>query len=269
MEITHSTFSGANYSGSPQKLTTRVGAISSMDTVLIVEDSRPMQRTLQRLFESDSLQVQIAPDGPSGLESFRKQLPCVVVLDLKLPGISGKELCREFKTMAASVPIVVLSANSEVEDKVLLLELGADDYVTKPFSPKELLARVRRAMRRTASQPSISPIAGKSINHEVLLFGDARIDFTSMEASRAGKAVTLTAQEFKLLKYLASSVGRVVSREELLNEVWGYQNYPSTRTVDNHILRLRQKLEPNAASPRFLLTMHGAGYKFVAGESTP
>jgi DNA-binding response OmpR family regulator len=235
-----------------------------MDTVLIVEDSRAMQRTLQRLFESDSLQVQIASDGPSGLEFFRKQLPCIVVLDLKLPGISGKELCREFKAIAASVPIVVLSANSEVEDKVLLLELGADDYVTKPFSPKELLARVRRAMRRTGAPQQVnSQVAAKPVNHEILTFGDARIDFTSMEAARAGKPITLTTQEFKLLKYLASSAGRVISREELLNEVWGYQNYPSTRTVDNHILRLRQKLEPDPASPRFLLTMHGAGYKFI------
>jgi DNA-binding response OmpR family regulator len=241
-----------------------------MDTVLIVEDSRPMQRTLQRLFEADSLQVQIAGDGPSGLEFFRKQLPCAVVLDLKLPGISGKELCREFKTLAAAVPIVVLSANSEVEDKVLLLELGADDYVTKPFSPKELLARVRRAMRRSgAKPPAVSQVAAKHIHHEVLTFGDARIDFTSMEATRGGKAVTLTTQEFKLLKYLASSAGRVVSREELLNEVWGYQNYPSTRTVDNHILRLRQKLEPDPAEPRFLMTIHGAGYKFILEVQRP
>jgi len=236
----------------------------SMDTVLIVEDSRAMQRTLQRLFEADSLHVQIAPDGPSGLEMFRKELPCVVVLDLKLPGMSGKELCREFKALAASVPIVILSANSEVDDKVLLLELGADDYVTKPFSPKELLARVRRAMRRSATKPQMeSQVAAKQISHEVLTLGGARIDFTSMEAIRSGQAVTLTAQEFKLLKYLASSAGRVVSREELLNEVWGYQNYPSTRTVDNHILRLRQKLESDPAEPRFLLTMHGAGYKLV------
>jgi DNA-binding response OmpR family regulator len=237
-----------------------------MDTVLVVEDSRPMQRTLQRLFESDSLQVQIAADGPSGLDSFRKQTPCAVVLDLKLPGISGKDLCREFKSMAASVPIVVLSANSETEDKVLLLELGADDYVTKPFSPKELLARVRRAMRRTSAAPqAVSQVAAKAVSHEVLIFGDSRIDFTSMEASRGGKTITLTTQEFKLLKYLASCAGRVISREELLNEVWGYQNYPSTRTVDNHILRLRQKLEPDPASPRFLMTMHGAGYKFIPG----
>jgi len=240
-----------------------------MDTVLIVEDSRAMQRTLQRLFESDSLQVQIASDGPSGLEDFRKRLPSIVVLDLKLPGVSGKELCREFKTMAPHVPIVVLSANSDVDDKVLLLELGADDYVTKPFSPKELLARVRRAMRRAgAPKPVVSNVTARTISREVLSFGDARIDFTSMEATRAGKTVTLTTQEFKLLKYLASSAGRVITREELLNEVWGYQNYPSTRTVDNHILRLRQKLEPDPASPRFLLTIHGAGYKFVV-ESSP
>jgi DNA-binding response OmpR family regulator len=258
-----------SYLGGLKKEPIRIGVFSSMDTVLIVEDSRPMQRTLQRLFQSDSLQVQIAQDGPSGLEFFRKQPPSVVVLDLKLPGISGKDLCREFKNIAASVPIVVLSANSEVEDKVLLLELGADDYVTKPFSPKELLARVRRAMRRTgAPQQTVSQMPARVINREILTFGDARIDFTSMEATRAGKTVTMTTQEFKLLKYLASSPGRVISREELLNEVWGYQNYPSTRTVDNHILRLRQKLEPEPTNPRYFLTIHGAGYKFVPGSST-
>src|SRR5436190_6239547 len=194
------------------------GSISmSSDTILVVEDSRAMQRTLQRLFESDSLQVQIASDGPAGLELFRRQLPAAVVLDLKLPGMSGKELCREFKAIAASVPIVILSANSEVEDKVLLLELGADDYVTKPFSPKELLARVRRAMRRSGASASLTTqVPIKTVQHEVLSFGEIRIDFTSMEATRTGKPVTLTTQEFKLLKYLAASPGRVVSREELL-----------------------------------------------------
>jgi DNA-binding response OmpR family regulator len=268
MEITHLTVSERSYLGGSQKQSIRTGVISSMDTVLIVEDSRAMQRTLQRLFESDSLQVQIAGDGPTGRELFQKQLPSVVVLDLKLPGISGKELCREFKTIAASVPIVVLSANAEVEGKILLLGLGADDYVTKPFSPKELLARVRRAMRRTESpQPLISQLPAKAVSREILTFGDARIDFTGMEAIRDGKTITLTAREFELLKYLASSPGRVISREELLNEVWRYQNYPSTRTVDNYILRLRHKLEPDPASPRFLLTIHGAGYKFIAGGS--
>jgi DNA-binding response OmpR family regulator len=240
----------------------------AMDTVLVVEDSRVMQRTLQRLFESDSLQVQIASDAIAGLEFFRNQPPSAVVLDLKLPGMTGKELCREFKSLAASIPIVVLSANSEIEDKVLLLELGADDYVTKPFSPKELLARVRRAMRRTTQKfHAVANVPAKSITHEIFTFGDARIDFTSMEALRGGKPVILTAQEFKLLKFFASSQDVVLSRDVLLNEVWGYQNYPSSRTVDNHMLRLRQKFEPDPANPRFFLTVHGVGYKFVLGNA--
>jgi len=239
-----------------------------METVLVVEDSRAMQKALQRLLEADSLQVSIAGDGIAGLESFKKQQPNAVILDLKLPGLSGKELCREFKGIAASVPIVVLSANADVDDKVVLLELGADDYVTKPFSPKELLARVRRAMRRSvrvaAAATPVSNIAPSLNDHEMLVFDDVIVDFTSMEASRAGETVTMTAQEFRVLKFFAKFPGRVISREELLNEVWGYHNYPSTRTVDNHILRLRQKLEPDPANPRHFLTLHGAGYKFVA-----
>src|SRR5277367_4628175 len=244
------------------------GAKKTMDSVLVVEDSRAMQRTLQRLFESDSLQVSIASDGLAGPEQFRKELPSVVVLDLKLPGMSGKELCREFKTLAASVPIVVLSANSEVEDKVLLLELGADDYVTKPFSPKELLARVRRAMRRgglAGSEASNAP--GAPPSHELLVFGDTKIDFTSMVVMRGGRPRAFPAKEFKLLKYFARCPARVIPRQELLNEVWGYENYPTTRTVDNHILRIRQKLEPDPARPRYFLTMHGTGYKFMPGDN--
>lgn len=235
-----------------------------MDTVLVVEDSRPMQRTLQRLFESDGLGVQIAGDGLAGIESFRKQTPSAVVLDLKLPHLSGRELCREFKAQAAWVPIVVVSANADVEDKVLLLELGADDYVTKPFSPKELLARVRRAMRReTQAQKNHGAANAETARHDILMIAGVQIDFTSMEATRAGNNIGFTVQEFKLLKFLSCSPGRVVSREELLNEVWGYENYPTTRTVDNHILRLRQKLEPEPANPRIFVTVHGAGYKFV------
>jgi DNA-binding response OmpR family regulator len=243
---------------------------NSVDTVLVVEDSRAMQRTLQRLFEADGLRVQIASDGIAGLESFRKQTPNVVVLDLKLPRLPGKEVCRAFKAHAAGVPIVVLSANCEVEDKVLLLELGADDYVTKPFSPRELLARVRRAMRRglpTAAEAAPASAAGAPAAHELLVFGDTKIDFTSMVVTRNGKALAFTAQEFKLLKYFARCPARVISRQELLNEVWGYENYPTTRTVDNHILRIRQKLEPDPARPRYFLTMHGTGYKFTPGDS--
>jgi DNA-binding response OmpR family regulator len=238
-----------------------------METVLIIEDSRPMQRTLKRLFESDSLGVRMASDGVEGLESFRSEPPNVVVLDLKLPGLSGKELCRSFKTEMPSVPIVVLSANADVDDKVVLLELGADDYVTKPFSPKELLARVRRAMRRNMRRQQSTAGAEAASSHDLLIFGDVEIDFTSMETKRTGKPVSMTAQEFKLLRFLSRSTDRVISREELLNEVWGYQNYPSTRTVDNHILRLRQKLEPDPSHPRFFVTVHSAGYKFVPGNA--
>jgi DNA-binding response OmpR family regulator len=233
------------------------------DTVLIVEDSKAMQRTLQRVFESDGLRVRIASDGLAGLESFRKQPPDIVVLDLKLPGLPGRELCRVFKSEMAAIPIVVLSADAEVEDKVLLLELGADDYVTKPFSPKELLARVRRAMRRaTASTQATNPTSATAPG-ELLTFGDARVDFSAMEATRAGKRLMLTSQEFKLLRFLGNSAGTVVSREKLLNEAWGYENYPTTRTVDNYVLRLRQKFEPDPANPRFFITIHGSGYKFM------
>ncbi len=228
-----------------------------MDTVLIVEDSRPMQRALQRLFSAEAFEVLLASDGVAGLQSFRERQPNAVVLDLKLPGMPGRELCREFKAMAPAVPIVVVSANSEVDDKVLLLELGADDYVTKPFSPKELLARVRRAMRRV--QQAL-PSPGSVTEYR---FGDIVIRCESMEVFRGGRPVPMTVQEFRVLKYLVERPGHVVSREELLNEVWGYQNYPSTRTVDNHILHLRQKLEPDPATPRYLLTLHGAGYKFA------
>ena len=238
-----------------------------MDTVLVVEDSRPMQRTLQRLFEADGLKGQIAEDGVAGLESFRRQPPSVVVLDLKLPRMPGKEVCRACKAHAASVPVVVLSANDEVEDKVLLLELGADDYVTKPFSPKELLARVRRAMRRGNQLAEATNSSGSSPQHDILAFDEVRIDFTGMVATRGSKSLILTAQEFKLLKYFTNSPSRVISREKLLNDVWGYQNYPTTRTVDNHVLRLRQKFEPDPANPRYFLTIHGSGYKFVPGDS--
>jgi DNA-binding response OmpR family regulator len=230
----------------------------SMDSVLIIEDSRSMQRAIQRLFAAESFEVQVASDGVGALESFRQKTPTAVILDLKLPGISGRDLCREFKALAPVVPIVVVSANSDVDDKVLLLELGADDYVTKPFSPKELLARVRRAIRRVQQQAA----TGHGVTSR-FRFSDVAVDFDSMEVLRGGVKLQITAQEFRTLKYFIEHPGRVISREELLNEVWGYTNYPSTRTVDNHVLRLRQKLEVDPGNPKYFVTMHGAGYRFV------
>jgi DNA-binding response OmpR family regulator len=167
--------------------------------------------------------------------------------------MSGRDVCQEIKRLSPNVPIIVLSAASDVSDKVLLLELGADDYVTKPFSPRELLARVRAALRRNA----------RSGVGEVASFARVSVDFSKMEVLRDGEPVEMTAQEFKTLKFLLQNAERVVTRDELLNEVWGYQNYPSTRTVDNHILKLRQKLEVDPANPVHFRTVHGVGYKFV------
>ncbi len=185
---------------------------------------------------------------------FRSTMPRIVILDLRLPGKSGQDLCREIKQECSNVPILVLSAASDVLDKVLLLELGADDYVTKPFSPRELLARVRAAFRR---------LNQSSDKIEVFGFDDVEVNFSRMELHRAGQLVPLTPQEFKMLRFFLNNPERVISRTELLNEVWGYNNYPTTRTVDTHILRLRQKLEKDPTDPVHFRTVHGTGYKFV------
>lgn len=225
----------------------------NMDRILVVEDDRAVQKALKRLFEGEGFAVEICGDGQSALDSFRATPATAIVLDLRLPAISGRDVCREIKRQAPAVPILILSAASDVADKVLLLELGADDYVTKPFSPRELLARIRVALRRAA----------RTHNSEVSGFDGITVDFTKMEVVRKGEVVALTAQEFKTLKFLLQNAERVITRDELLNEVWGYQNYPSTRTVDNHILKLRQKLEDDPANPVHFRTVHGVGYKFV------
>ncbi len=228
--------------------------LGAVERILVVEDDQAVQKALRRLFEAEGYVVQVAPDGNAAVEIFRGSAPSAVVLDLRLPGLSGREVCREFKQQSPAVPIIVLSATTDVSDKVLLLELGADDYVTKPFSPRELLARMRVALRRTV-QP---------ISTEKFSFSEIFIDFTKMEVVREGKPIALTAQEFKTLKFMVQNPERVITRDELLNEVWGYHNYPSTRTVDNHILKLRQKLEKDPANPVHFRTVHGVGYKFVA-----
>jgi DNA-binding response OmpR family regulator len=163
------------------------------------------------------------------------------------------------KGLGASMPIVVLGAQSAAEDRMLLLEVGNDNDLSKPVSPKDLLARVRQVMEKLAGAAASRSVAPE----EVVSFGDVRVDLASMEATRAGRVVPLRTQEFKIVRYFAEHPGRVISRDVLLNEVWGYNNYPSTRTVDNHILRLRHKLEPDPARPQYFLTIHGVGYKFV------
>jgi DNA-binding response OmpR family regulator len=221
--------------------------------ILVVEDDPAVRKVLRRLFETEGYAVELQGDGRGALESFQASPPAAVVLDLRLPRLSGRDLCKEIKAQAPTLPIVVLSAASDVSDKVLLLELGADDYVTKPFSPRELLARVRAALRHTVRTPEA----------QVISFDGISLDFRKMEVKRDGIPVVLTAQEFKTFQFLVQNADRVITRDELLNEVWGYQNYPSTRTVDNHILKLRQKLEKDPSSPVHFRTVHGMGYKFV------
>lgn len=227
--------------------------VPELGTILVIEDDPRMQKVLRRMFVEENYSVLIAGDGQAGLDSFRAHRPMAVLLDLILPHLSGRELCQSIKSISSETPVIVLSAVTEVVDKVLLLELGADDYVTKPFSPRELMARVQAAIRRRRRKTSAT----------VYRFSDCEIEFEKMVARRGGVSVVLTSHEFKLMKFFTENAERVLTRDVLLNEVWGYNSYPTTRTVDNQILKLRQKLESDPANPKHLLTIYGAGYKFV------
>jgi DNA-binding response OmpR family regulator len=224
-----------------------------MSVILVIEDDPRIQRALQRQFTVEGYEVHVEGTGPSGVAACKKIRPTAVVLDLMLPGLSGRSVCKEIKAWSPDIPVIVLSAVTEVADKVLLLETGADDYMTKPFSPRELLARVQAAVRRTH----------RRVEGTLQGFGDVSIDLTKMEISKAGTPVALTAHEFKLLRYFLDNPGRVVARDELLNDVWGLNFHLTTRTVDNQILKLRQKLEQDPGNPVHFRTVHGVGYKFV------
>jgi DNA-binding response OmpR family regulator len=226
-----------------------------MEKILVVEDDRATRKALQQIFEPEGYGVEIAQTGPEGLEMFRRSRPSFVILDLGLPQLAGQEVCRAIRKESEDVPILILTGSSDEISRVLLLELGADDYVTKPFSPKELLARVRAILRRTRRAPAAAL--------EQLQFDDVHVEFAKMEVTRGNRAVALTPQEFKLLRYFAEHPQRVLSRDQLLSDVWGYNSYPSTRTVDSHILTLRQKLERDPGHPVHFVTVHNAGYKFV------
>jgi len=245
------------------------GHETSMETILVIEDDVRIQKVLERQFSSEGYAVHIVSDGAQAVKACIRLSPAAVVLDLMLPGVPGREICRQLKAVSQDLPIVILSAISEVADKVLMLEIGADDYVTKPFSPRELLARVQAAMRRAQRTiearrtPTQSPSQGATEESRLCVFGDVSADLRKMEVHRAGAQVMLTAHEFKLLRYFLSHVDRVVTREELLQDVWGYNFFPTTRVVDNQLLKLRQKLERDPANPVHFRTVHGLGYKFV------
>ncbi len=225
-----------------------------MPKILIVEDEPGMVAGLRDNFEYEGYQVLSAMDGVAGLERALVDSPDLVILDVMMPRMSGLDVCKQLKAKRPAIPIIMLTARGQEVDKVVGLELGADDYVTKPFSIRELLARVKAVLRRAGSQPK---------DKDRYAFGDVEVNLRSCQVSRRGKSLDFSSKEFDLLKYFLSHPGEALSRDRLLEEVWGYDKFPTTRTVDAHIVRLRQKLEPKPDDPRFFLTIHGTGYKFV------
>lgn len=226
--------------------------MSSTARILIIEDERPMRTALKDCLEAEGYRVLTAVDGESGLTTALKEKPDLVLLDIMLPRLDGFALCAELRRLANAVPVLMLTAKGQVEDRVTGLDAGADDYLVKPFSTDELLARVRALLRR---------VGHRTRRQTTLTLGETRIDFVRQTAMRGKRAVHLTAKEFAMLQLLADAAGEPVTRERFLDVAWGYAAFPTTRTVDNHIASLRSKLEPNPDQPRWLKTVHGVGYR--------
>lgn len=222
--------------------------------ILVIEDEPNMVAGLRDNFEFEGYEVLTARDGVEGLERALQESPDLVILDVMMPRMSGLEVCRQLRAKRASIPIIMLTARGQEVDKVVGLELGADDYVTKPFSIRELLARVKAILRRTAAIPK---------QQEQHSFGDVEVDLHYRRVLKAGKVLDISSKEFELLQYFICHSGETLSRDRLLEEIWGYDNYPTTRTVDTHLVRLRQKLESDPQQPQYFLTVHGTGYRFV------
>lgn len=223
-------------------------------TVLVVEDEASLASTLSYNLRKNGFNVVSAADGLEGLHAARRERPDVVILDLMLPKMDGLEVCRKIRA-DSDVPILMLTAKSEELDKIVGLEMGADDYLTKPFSMRELMARVRALLRRTAARDADDTSSIRT--------GDLTLDLRGRVVIRLGKEVTLKPKEFDLLFFLARNAGQVFTREQLLENVWGYDFYGGSRTVDVHVRWLREKLEETPAQPRHLLTVRGVGYKFI------
>jgi DNA-binding response OmpR family regulator len=223
-----------------------------MERILIIEDETPMRTALADLLAGEGYRALTAADGESGLERALAEKPDLILLDVMMPKLDGFAVCAELRRLASDVPVLMLTAKGQIEDRVVGLDAGADDYLVKPFSTEELLARVR-ALRRRAERKTKSAVKIK--------LGGNEIDLARQTAWRGNKEIHLTAKEFAMLRLLAGAEGKPVSREKFLDAVWGYTAFPTTRTVDNHIASLRAKLEKNPDAPRWLKTVHGVGYK--------
>jgi DNA-binding response OmpR family regulator len=227
-----------------------------MKRILIIEDDPAILRGLKDNLEFERYEVLEAVDGEQGYALIRERKPDLVILDLMLPRMSGYEVCRKVREEGVKAPILILTARGEEGDKVFGLNIGADDYMTKPFSVREILARIQAILRRTAN-------AKTSSLPDEIRFGDVSVDFLRFEAHKDGRPLEMSRKEYGILRLLAARSGQVVTRDELLDEVWGYDRFPTTRTVDNHIALLRAKIEDDPAHPRRLLTFRGVGYKLV------
>ena len=225
-----------------------------MAKILIVDDEEELRRGLRLNLANEGYEVLESARGDTAISLAMRENPDLIVLDIMLPGKTGLDVCRELREMGMAVPIIMLTAKGEEIDRVVGLELGADDYVTKPFSLRELLARVRANLRRQSRRQESPPR---------YQFDGVEVDFLGMRATRSGESIVLTSLEFDLLRFLIQHRGEVVTRELLLSRVWGYQEQTLTRTVDTHILKLRQKLEQESGNPRHIITVYGEGYKFV------
>ncbi len=223
-----------------------------MPRILILEDELPMRTALTDLLAAQGYRVAACADGVSGLDRALAEVPDLLLLDIMMPGLDGFRVCREVRRVAPRLPILMLTAKGQVDDRVAGLDAGADDYLVKPFSSRELLARVRALLRR-GERPTAAL--------EKASFGDVTVDFSKQACTRGGQPVALSAKEYGILKLLAEHAGEPVTRERFLEAVWGYHAFPTTRTVDNQILALRQKLEADPAHPLYLLTVHGTGYR--------
>ncbi len=229
-----------------------------MPRILIVEDEPAMQRGLRDNLEVEGYEVETAGDGESGLRHILGQQFDLIILDVMLPKVSGFDVCRKAREKGVTTPIIMLTAKGEEIDKVVGLELGADDYVTKPFGLREFLARVKAVLRRQGGDRRSS---GGPVR-----IADVEVDFAAYTVQRGGKEITMTPKEFEVLMFLWENRNATVSRDQLLTEVWKYDDSVSTRTIDNFILKLRQKIEPDPSRPRHIITIHGIGYKLIAGE---
>ena len=225
-----------------------------MQKILIIEDEEDMVLGLRKNLEWEGFEVVAANDGEAGLTCALNGNHDLILLDIMLPKLGGLDVCRRLRSRGVNTPVIMLTARGQEIDKVLGLEIGADDYVTKPFSIRELLARVRAILRR-ASRPDTET--------DIYRFGDLELNFGRHQAQKRGQALELSPREFGMLRYFVNHRGETVTRDQLLDEVWGYDNFPLTRTVDNHIARLRQKIEENPSEPQHIITVHRIGYKFL------